>query len=119
MEAKDLKRAMAKIHGRAWADPEFRARLKKDPHSVLREHGLHAPDGLKIHVHESSASEAHWVIPHHPNMAADGGKGSSDFCSAAPNFCSDPNGEYCCAEPDFCSICEDCPPVAHPSICSI
>lgn len=119
MDAKNLNRAVAKIHGRAWADPDFRERLKKDPHSVLREHGLHAPDDLTIHVHESTDNEAHWVIPPRPKKLSDDGSGSSDFCSEGPNFCSEPDSDFCSAGPDFCSIADDKAAVAHPNICSI
>lgn len=104
MAANDVTRAVAKIHGHAWADPEFRARLKKDPHGVLKEHGLNAPDHLTIHVHESSDSVAHWVIPPRPEELSGEGEASSDICSIAPDFCSIAADEAHAPHPNICSI---------------
>lgn len=104
MELNDMQKAVAKIHGRSWADPEFRARFRKDPHAVLREHGLKAPDDLKIHVHEASATEAHWVIPARPADLGESGGPSADFCSIAPDYCSIGADATGAPHPNFCTI---------------
>jgi hypothetical protein len=56
---------MSKITARAWADPEYKARLMKDPAGVFSEEGFPLT-GRKVHVHENTATEFHFVIPPKP-----------------------------------------------------
>lgn len=87
MAAPDHRNAVAKIYAKAWSDPDYAARLKSDPHSVLEAEGLNAPKHLRIHVHEDSDSEAHFVIPQRPSDVTDeqlsaASPSHSDICSA-------------------------------------
>lgn len=53
----------ADLMRRALTDQSVRSRLKSDPTTVLREHGVHVPDGATIHVHEPDERTAHLVLP--------------------------------------------------------
>lgn len=64
--ADERKKAWAKVVARAWADDGFKAKLLKDPVSVLKEEGLEFPDGVKLNVVESTGAEVYLVIPPKP-----------------------------------------------------
>lgn len=70
MTRRDLE---ARIIAKAWKDPDYKARLTKDPKAVLQDE-LHAidpsialPDSLKVQVHEESPDTFHLVLPRNPN----------------------------------------------------
>lgn len=55
---------------RALEDEEFRRLLKTDPKTAVQDelsrllgHGVALPDGIRVHAHEESASDFHFVIP--------------------------------------------------------
>lgn len=96
MDAQQRRNAIAKIYARAWSDPGYLDSLKSDPGSAFKEAGLHAPDHLTIHVHEESASDAHFVIPQRPAHVTDEQLSGSDLHT------------------DVCSV-----PELHPDVCSM
>jgi len=61
----EFQHAMSKIAAKAWADPAYKARLMSDPASVFAEAGQPMA-GRKIHVHENTPSEFHFVLPPKP-----------------------------------------------------
>lgn len=67
MEKKDssFEDAMAKVTARAWADPEYKARLMRDPASVIAEAG-HPLTGREVYAHENTPTEFHFVLPPKP-----------------------------------------------------
>lgn len=46
------KKQWNKIVARAWADKNFKRRLLAEPASVLQEHGIDVPAGVKVRVKE-------------------------------------------------------------------
>lgn len=56
-------KAFSEAYDRASVDPEFRARLKSDPKSVLKEIGCDIPDTVEVVVLEDTASTAHIILP--------------------------------------------------------
>ena len=59
-------KAWGLIVARAWADPDFKDRLKMDPEAVLAEHGLEVEPGLEILVVEDTDRVRHFVLPPSP-----------------------------------------------------
>ena len=57
-----------RIVSRAWLDEAFKQRLVADPMTVLREHGVQLPDGVKVKVIEDSADVCHLTLPRKPDM---------------------------------------------------
>jgi hypothetical protein len=53
-----------KIVARAWADEDFRQRLKTDPHTaVADETGLAVPESIQLEVLEETPAKGYLVIP--------------------------------------------------------
>ncbi|CAM3501621.1 MULTISPECIES: NHLP leader peptide family RiPP precursor [Saccharibacillus] len=53
---------------KAWAEPEFRARLLEDPKAALREaFGIELPEHVRLNAVEESANEFYLVIPPPPS----------------------------------------------------
>jgi hypothetical protein len=53
-----------KIVARAWADEDFRERLKADPHAaVADETGITVPESLQLEVFEETPEKGYLVIP--------------------------------------------------------
>jgi hypothetical protein len=53
-----------KVVARAWADEQFRGRLKSDPHSaVAEETGITVPEAIEIEVLEETPEKGYLVIP--------------------------------------------------------
>ena len=48
---------------RSWRDTEFRQSLLSDPAAVLREHGMHIPEGVQVKALEDTADLTHAVLP--------------------------------------------------------
>jgi hypothetical protein len=65
MDYTELQNAMSRIVAKAWADPEYKARLMSDPASVFAEAG-HPMAGRQIHVHENTPAVFHLVLPPQP-----------------------------------------------------
>jgi Nitrile hydratase, alpha chain len=54
----------AKLVARAWADKDFRERLRADPHAVLAEEtGVSVPESIEIEVLEETPEKGYLVIP--------------------------------------------------------
>jgi hypothetical protein len=65
-----------RIHEKVTADPAFREALKADPRQALQSLlGMEIPEGVRIHVHEETASSVHVVLP---SDAAVPGRAASD-----------------------------------------
>ncbi len=54
---------MGRVHAKAMKDAAFRRSLKRNPRKALTEAGMKVPAGVKIKVHENSASTVHFVLP--------------------------------------------------------
>jgi hypothetical protein len=53
-----------RIVARAWADEDFRERLKADPHAaVAEETGITVPEAIEIEVLEETPEKGYLVIP--------------------------------------------------------
>jgi broad-specificity NMP kinase len=53
-----------KLVARAWADEQFRERLKADPHgAVAQETGITLPEAIEIEVLEETPEKGYLVIP--------------------------------------------------------
>ena len=53
-----------RIVARAWADEDFRAQLKADPHAaVAEETGITVPEAIDIEVLEETPEKGYLVIP--------------------------------------------------------
>jgi len=64
--SEQTKRQQLEIHlmRRAFADPEFRDDLLKDPKAVIeKEIGLKFPEALTVTVHEEKLNQLHVVLP--------------------------------------------------------
>jgi hypothetical protein len=55
------------IVARAWADPQFKARLMADPQAVLREHGIEPAAGVEVRVVEDIPGVQHLILPASPS----------------------------------------------------
>lgn len=50
----------------AWADPELKQRLVKEPKTVLKERGISPPPGKQFKVVEETEDTVHLIIPPKP-----------------------------------------------------
>lgn len=50
----------------AWADPQLKAKLLKNPQAVFAERGISLPMGVSVNVHEDSDSAVNLVLPAAP-----------------------------------------------------
>ena len=65
-EQKDQRKQWSKIVARAWADENFKARLKAEPRTVLAEAGIELDDDMKYTVVEELEKQVVLVLPHKP-----------------------------------------------------
>ena len=56
----------AGVIAKAWHDPDFKERLKKEPKKVLEENGVSVPDDMEIKVVEDGHHVKHMALPHKP-----------------------------------------------------
>ncbi len=61
-----LNKKIAQVIAKAWADPKYKNRLKREPRKVLGEEGLAPPKGARVKVVENSATSLHFVLAHKP-----------------------------------------------------
>lgn len=54
---------LGRVVAQAWADPDFKQRLKTDPKSVLSENGIHVLRGISIEVVENTPTKTYLTIP--------------------------------------------------------
>jgi len=78
-------RAWSQIVATAWADPDFKARLMADPHTVLAEHGIEVPPGIELVLIEDTETVKHITLPASPaGELADeelvGSAGADSYC---------------------------------------
>ena len=60
------------IIAKSWEDPEFKAKLLKDPKSVVEElSGEKLPDNMKIEVIEETSNSVCLVLPKNPDDELD------------------------------------------------
>lgn len=52
----------AKVIAKAWADPEFKARLVADPKAVLVEMGMQGLEGKDVKLFEDTPDRQHVVL---------------------------------------------------------
>lgn len=61
----------SQITKKVWKDAAFKKQLLSAPEATLeKELGLKLPKGIKVHIHEESASQVHLVIPRNPEEMA-------------------------------------------------
>lgn len=71
MDRKEMRKVLAKLIAKAWADARFKAKLMADPASVLRAEGVAIPEGMTIDVFENTDERIHLVIPKKPDELSD------------------------------------------------
>ncbi|MCB0086458.1 MAG: NHLP leader peptide family RiPP precursor [Caldilineaceae bacterium] len=54
------------IIAKAWADPDYKARLMHDPKSTLQEAGVQIPDNVAVKVVADTDEVVHIVLPASP-----------------------------------------------------
>lgn len=87
-----------RIVARAWADPEYRLRLKAAPAEATAEMGLKLKEGVSLNVVEDSAYKWNLVIPHEPSVGkvehmevfASAGSSSCGRCRCISACCGEP-----------------------------
>ncbi len=57
---------IAKVIGRAWADPAYHQLLLSDPKTALAQEGIQIPAGHTVQVHEDNDSTSNFVLPRKP-----------------------------------------------------
>ena len=62
----DQRRKHGELIAKAWSDPAFMARLKKDPRSAMKEVGIDLPANVNLEVIENTAAKSYLVIPSKP-----------------------------------------------------
>lgn len=60
----------SQVVAQCWMDPQYQARLVRDPQAVLLEAGLSLPAGIKVQVIADTATQQTWVIPPAPAAGA-------------------------------------------------
>ncbi len=65
-EQNDQRKQWSKIVARAWADENFKARLKAEPRIVLAEAGIRLDDDMNYTVVEELEKQIVLVLPHKP-----------------------------------------------------
>jgi hypothetical protein len=63
---KGKERLWAKVIAMAWLDEGFKKRLMADPTTVLKEHGIDFPGGLKVNILEGRPGEINVTLPPRP-----------------------------------------------------
>ncbi len=58
-----------RVVAKAWADEEFKHRLKEDPAAVLAEEGIEMPGGVKLRVIEDTPGVRTLILPPAPDAA--------------------------------------------------
>jgi hypothetical protein len=66
---KGKERQWAKVIAMTWVDEDFKRRLLEDPLSVLKDHGIEFPAGLKIKMIEGKIGEINVTLPPKPDSA--------------------------------------------------
>lgn len=61
-----LQNPVSQLIVKAWTDPDFKKKLIADPYNILKAEGLQVDPKVKIHIHENTDSEIHYVLPSGP-----------------------------------------------------
>jgi hypothetical protein len=69
-QVKDQKWVLSRVIAKAWADCTFKARLKSDPKSVLRELGAETPEGIEVVVVENTRDRTYLTLPSAPEHSS-------------------------------------------------
>jgi hypothetical protein len=64
-------RGIGQVVANAWADPDYKARLKADPAAVLDEQGLEVPSGIEVRVVENTDHVVYFTLPPEPSEVLD------------------------------------------------
>jgi hypothetical protein len=70
-EQQEWARGIGQVVANAWADPDYKARLKTDPSSVLREQGLEVPDDVEVRIVENTDDVVYFTLPSEPTEVLD------------------------------------------------
>ena len=65
-EQNEQAKQWAKIVAKAWADEDYKQRLKTDPAATFAEEGIPVPEGLSINVVEATEKQVWMVLPPKP-----------------------------------------------------
>ena len=57
---------LAKAVARAWTDPDFKAKLEKDPKAALADVGVNVPDYMSVKLVKNTPDTMHVVLPVEP-----------------------------------------------------
>ena len=66
MDREEFQKAYGKVVAKAWADPDFKAKLLADPKTVLKENGLEFPEDVELRVEENTDKLVHLILPPEP-----------------------------------------------------
>ncbi len=66
MNQEEQDKRYGQLIAKAWADEEFKARLKADPKAAMAEVGMDLAEGVEIEVVESTLEKIYLVIPPKP-----------------------------------------------------
>ena len=66
MDREEFQKAYGKVVAKAWADPDFKAKLLADPKTVLKENGLAIPDDVEFRIVENTDKIVHLNLPPEP-----------------------------------------------------
>jgi hypothetical protein len=78
---------IAKVIGRAWADPAFHQLLLSDPKTALAQEGIPIPDGHTVEMHEDNDSTSHFVLPRKPAELGTSNSGSQGLICLSNLIC--------------------------------
>lgn len=80
-------RQWAHVIAKAWLDEEFKNRLFNDPRTVLKEHDIELPEGVRVNFVEGRANEITIPFPRKPDTATGSIEELEETLSAeVPNF---------------------------------
>ncbi|MFI5333627.1 MAG: NHLP leader peptide family RiPP precursor [Chlamydiales bacterium] len=97
----EMQKKWSKVCAKAWADPQFKKKLMRNPREVLKEFGIELPPNITYTFHEDTSTSHHIVLPEPPRELAEedlekvAGAGSCccPFSTGGVNCCS----PFCCA----------------------
>jgi len=67
MDREEFQKAYGKVVAKAWADPDFKAKLLADPRTVLKENGVAIPEDVEYRVVENTDQVVHLILPAAPS----------------------------------------------------
>jgi hypothetical protein len=66
LNARQRKQVLAKVIAKAWADPDYKKRLMKNPKAVLAEAGIELRPGYRVVIQEGEPNTWHFILPAKP-----------------------------------------------------